>query len=114
MKADESKRFTVETEMKNSGSNPVKAGMYGTAFFRSNGTREALVIPRNALTGSIRNAKVYVAEGNKAILKNIVTSYADDKIIEVTEGLAAGQLVIISGQINLENNSLIELSKKRK
>lgn len=113
MKADESKRYTVESEIKNNASNPVKAGMYGTAFFHSNGTRQALVIPRSGLTGSIKNAKVYIAEGNKAILKSIMTAYTDDKIIEVTEGLLPGQLVITSGQINLENNTLIETSKKK-
>jgi len=113
MKADESKRYTVESEIKNSTSNPVKAGMYGTAFFYSNGTRQALVIPRSGLTGSIKDAKVYIAVGNKAVLKSITTAYSDDKIIEVTEGLVPGQMVIISGQINLENNSLIEISKKK-
>jgi membrane fusion protein, multidrug efflux system len=113
VKADESKRYTVESEIKNNASNPVKAGMYGTAFFHSNGTRQALVIPRSGLTGSIKNAKVYIAEGNKAILKSITTAYTDDKIIEVTEGLLPGQLVITSGQINLENNTLIETSKKK-
>jgi len=113
MKADESKRYAVEVEIKNNAANPVKAGMYGTAFFHSNGTRQALVIPRSALTGSIKNAKVYIAEGNKAILKSIATAYTDDKIIEVTEGLASGQFVITSGQINLENNSVIDISKKK-
>lgn len=114
VKADESKRFNVEIEIRNNAANPVKAGMYGTVFFRSEGTRQALVIPRSAITGSLKNAGVYIAEGNKAVLKNVITAYADDRIIEVAEGLSAGQLVIISGQINLENNSLIEISKKNK
>ena len=113
MKADESKRYTVEAEVKNSASNPVKAGMYGTAYFHANGTRQALVIPRSGLTGSIKNAKVYLAEGSKAVLLDITTGYTDDKIIEITKGLNAGQLVIVSGQINLENNTAIEISKKK-
>lgn len=114
MKADESKRFNVEIEVRNNASNPVKAGMYGSVFFKSEGTRQAMVVPRSAITGSLKHAQVYIAEGNKAILKTVSTAYADDRIIEITDGLNAGQLVIISGQINLENNSLIEVPEKNK
>jgi membrane fusion protein, multidrug efflux system len=109
VKADEARRFPVEIEMVNDAFHPLKAGMFGTGTFGSGSPRQALVIPRNAIVGSIKNPKIYVVQKNKAILKDIRIGSANDYEVEIVDGLKEGDLVVTSGQINLDNNIIVKV-----
>jgi len=111
-KGDQSKRFEVEIEIKNDGTSLVKPGMTGTANFSGGSEPEMLIIPRKALTGSIIDPEVFVADGNSARLKKITAEPLDDHRLVVKDGLAKGEIVITSGQINLVDGSKISISKK--
>lgn len=108
-KADASLNFPVELEINNNSNNELKAGMYGTAKFGDDEMAHALVIPRNAFVGSISSNKVFVAQNGKAVLKEVVAGRNFGDWIEVISGIASGETVITSGQINLLNNSLIQI-----
>jgi hypothetical protein len=73
-KADSSLNFPVEIELSNNISNDLKAGMYGTALFKSaqQKNKSMTVIPRNAFVGSVSSNKVFVVENSKAVLKTVV------------------------------------------
>ena len=103
VKADEARRFPVEIEMVNNAANPLKAGMFGTALFGSGSPRETLLISRNAIVGSIKTPKVYVVENNRSVLREIRIGSANDHDVEVLDGLKEGEIVVTSGQINLDN-----------
>ena len=109
VKADEARRFPVEIEMVNDAANPLKAGMFGTTAFGSGSPREALLIPRNSIVGSIKAPKVYVVENNRSILRDIRIGSANDHEVEVLEGLKAGEIVVTSGQINLDNKVTVRI-----
>jgi RND family efflux transporter MFP subunit len=109
VKADDARRFPVEVEMVNDPENPLKAGMFGTASFGNGTMHEALLIPRNSIVGSIKTPKVYVVEGNKSVLRNIRIGSANDNEVEVLDGIQAGEFVVTSGQINLDNNANIRI-----
>jgi RND family efflux transporter MFP subunit len=109
VKADEARRFPIEIEMVNDPANPLKAGMFGAAHFGSASPREALLIPRNSIVGSIKNPKVFVVGNNKSIVRDIRIGSADDHEVEVLEGLREGEFVVISGQINLDNNVTVRI-----
>ncbi len=109
IKADVSKRYDIELDVVNSSINPLKAGMFGTAFFEFGAKGKYLMIPRKALLGSIKDAKVYTTEGNIAKLKNIKVGITQGDKIEIIEGLNEGDKVIVTGQINLQNGSKISL-----
>lgn len=113
VKADDARRFPVEVEMINDAAHPLKAGMFGTASFGSDSPREALLIMRNSIVGSIKNPKVYIVEGNKALLRDIRIGSANDREVEVLDGLKEGESVVISGQINLENNMTVRVVNKK-
>jgi membrane fusion protein, multidrug efflux system len=113
VKADEAKRFPVEVEIRNDPKYVLKAGMFGTASFSAGGEKEALCIPRHSIIGSIKMPKVYVVVEGKAVLRDIRIGKATDLDVEVTDGLKAGDKVVTSGQINLDNNSLVTIVRNQ-
>lgn len=108
-KADASLNFPVEIEIKNTGSNELKAGMYGTAKFGSEQTSQILAIPRNAFVGNISSNQVFVVQDNKAILKTVISGRNFGDYVEIISGLEDGEIVITTGQINLLNETPIEI-----
>jgi membrane fusion protein (multidrug efflux system) len=54
-----------------------------------------------------------VVENDKAIRKSIKVGSASEKTIEVLEGLKAGDNVVIAGQINLYDNTLVRISNTK-
>lgn len=110
-KADQSKKYDVEIEVNNHRDNEIKPGMTGTAFLRGCNSAQALVIPRKALTGSIQKPEVFVVKGDVVSLREITAEVFDDKLLRITSGLNAGDVVVVSGQINLVDGSKITLNK---
>ncbi len=109
VKADDARRFPVEIEMVNNAANPIKAGMFGTALFGEGSPRNALLIPRNSIVGSIKTPKVYLVENNIAVMRDIRIGSANDHDVEVLDGLKAGDVIVTSGQINLDNNVSVKV-----
>jgi membrane fusion protein (multidrug efflux system) len=109
-KSDGSLNFPVEIEVPNAGSE-LRAGMYGTATFGGNTSASALIIPRSAFVGSVSDNRVFVAKNGKAIETKVVSGRNFGDNIEVLSGLTAGDQVIISGQINLLDQTAIEIIK---
>jgi membrane fusion protein, multidrug efflux system len=113
VKADEARRFPVEIDMVNDPIHSLKDGMFGTAVFSFEGKREAIVIPRNAIVGSIKTPKVYIVENDRAVLKEVTTGSAGDATVEITSGLTPGEMIVISGMINLDNNSAVRIVRSK-
>lgn len=110
-KADGSLNFPVELEIKNTGKQDLKAGMYGTARFGYNQQESVLVVPRNAFVGSISSNQVFVVKEGKALLKQVVAGRSFGEYIEVISGIEKGEEVIVTGQINLLNGTPVEKIK---
>jgi membrane fusion protein (multidrug efflux system) len=70
-----------------------------------------LVIPREALAESVRNAEVYVVEHGLARERKITTGQEVDGMVAVIDGLKEGDQVITSGQINIKDGSRVVISK---
>jgi RND family efflux transporter MFP subunit len=113
VKADDARRFPVEIEITNDPAHPLKAGMYGTVLFGSGEPRHALIIRRNAIVGSIKTPRVFVIENERAILRDVTIGSANDHEVEITGGLKEGELVVVSGQINLDNNALVTVVNRK-
>lgn len=109
-KSDGSLNFPVEVEVPNNG-NDLRAGMYGTASFGARSSASVLVIPRTAFVGSVSDNKVFVAKNGKAIETKVVAGRNFGDNIEVLSGLNPGDQVIVSGQINLLDQTAIEIIK---
>ncbi|SHM01132.1 efflux RND transporter periplasmic adaptor subunit [Flavobacterium xinjiangense] len=111
-KADTSLNFPVEIEIANNSSNDLKAGMYGTAEFASNQQKQSLmVVPRNAFVGSVSSNQIFVAENGVAKLKTVAAGRILGDKVEIISGLSDGETVIITGQINLQDGSKVDIIK---
>ena len=111
VKADNSLRYPVEIQIKNSG-NILKAGMYGSADFNFSEAKEALVISREAIAGSLKEPKVYSVIDGKATLKDIAIGTIGDFGVEVLKGLREGEQIVIDGQINLTDGNRVTVTKR--
>jgi RND family efflux transporter MFP subunit len=108
-KGDEAHTYPVEVDLYNSKQHPLKAGMFGTVKFFSSTKGESLMIPREALIGSVKNPKVYVVDNNTAKLVDLVIGRSYDNYLEVLSGLKEGQTIVVNGQNNLEENSKVKI-----
>jgi RND family efflux transporter MFP subunit len=110
-KGDDAHTFQVELLMKNSDSSPLKAGNFVKVHFSNIGDFETLVVPRNALLGSIKEPQVYVVHNNIVLLKNIKVGITAGDKVEVKEGLNLNDQVVVSGQLNLKDSASVSIVK---
>ena len=111
-KSDASLNFPVEIEITNTASNDLKAGMYGTAAFTASKQKQSLmVVPRNAFVGSVSSNEIFVIENGTAKLKTVTAGRILGDKVEVLNGLSEGETVIVTGQINLQDGSKVEVIK---
>ena len=110
VKADLSKRYDVEIEVDNQAGKLIKPGMFGTVALNRHSGEKALVIPRKAIAGSIKNSEVFLGKGDSVNLQKIRITPLNDKQVIVTEGLNVGDVIITSGQISLVNGSKIKIN----
>ncbi|MBC5772692.1 efflux RND transporter periplasmic adaptor subunit [Pontibacter sp. KCTC 32443] len=99
--ADPTLKFDVEIEVKNTADNNLRAGMYGTAYFKVDDQRDALLLPREAIVGSIQNPSIYVVKDGKATQRTVKVGVVTQDQVEILEGVKPGEQVVRSGQINL-------------
>lgn len=107
-KGDNAHNYPVQILVSNSNTNLLRAGMYGSVVIGNSLKTNAIVIPRNALIGTSKQPQVYVIEGGKSVLRNIKIGVSNNEFYEVTEGLKEGEIVIVSGQVNLENGTPVK------
>jgi membrane fusion protein (multidrug efflux system) len=111
-KSDSSLNFPVEIEISNNVNNDLKAGMYGTAVFKSDQQKQTMtVIPRNAFVGSVSSNQVFVVENGIAKLKTVTAGRILGDKVEILNGLSNGETVITTGQINLQDGNTVEIIK---
>lgn len=105
VKPNNSKRYLVQAEVTNSIENPLFSGTEGTICIKYTSYRKNLIIPRNCLAGSVIEPMVYVVSDNTVKLRRIVISAITDSLIIIESGLTSGEHVVLSGHINLEDNT---------
>ncbi|EMR02314.1 efflux RND transporter periplasmic adaptor subunit [Cesiribacter andamanensis] len=109
--ADRSLKYDVEIQVDNTQETPLRAGMYGSAFFAVADTRQALLLEREAIATSLQNPKVFVVKEGKASLKDVTIGTVANNKVEITGGLTEGEQVVLSGQINLREGTAVAVMK---
>ena len=104
-KGDAAHNFPVEITVQNGGKNRLRAGMYGSIANNSQLKAQTLAIPRQAIIGSEKKPQVYVVDNGKAVLRSVAIGSTTNDYYEIINGLKAGDQVVTSGQINLQNGT---------
>ncbi|WP_413999903.1 efflux RND transporter periplasmic adaptor subunit [Flavobacterium sp. W1B] len=112
-KADASLNFPIEIEIANNPNNEIKAGMYGTATFSAAKSNQGAIktVSRSAFVGSVSSNQIFVVKDSIATLKKIVAGRIFGDRVEVLDGLDNGDIVVISGQINLTDTAKVNVVK---
>jgi RND family efflux transporter MFP subunit len=111
VKADKTHKYRVILAIDNR-ENMLRAGMFAEVNINV-GAKSIIKIPRNAIVGSLKEAKVFVINNNKAELRDVVTGDTFKKSVEIISGLNEGDKVVIGGKINLENGTSVSILNKR-
>lgn len=109
--ADETHSYSVEIMAENKESALLRTGTFVYADFSRKTSQQILLIPRSALTQSVKEASVYVIENNAVHQKPVRTGIEMNGMIQVISGIKAGDLVVTAGQINLKEGSRVIISK---
>ncbi|RAJ01553.1 RND family efflux transporter MFP subunit [Chitinophaga skermanii] len=110
-KGDATLNYPVQMEVSNVSGKTLKAGMYGTAHFGLPQMESTILVARSAFVGGVNSNQVYVLENNTAKLRKVVAGKIFGDKVEIREGLAEGETVITSGQINLVDGSKVTIQQ---
>ena len=110
-KGDDGHTYVVEVLLNNPKLH-LKAGMFITVTFKPKASAATLVIPREALIGSLQDAKIYVVKDNIAKLRPVTVTKEIGTNVEISDGLQEGELVVVDGQSNLSDNVSVVIRKQ--
>lgn len=108
--ADAMHSYRVEIMMDNTHTTLLRSGTFVYVDFAKSSNEKVLVIPREAVLESIRNASVYIVSDSIVQQRTIKTGKEVGENIHVISGLQAEDVVVTSGQINLKNGSPVRVS----
>ena len=73
---------------------------------------DAIVVPDAAIVTTPRGQKVvYVAKEGKASLRKVTIGLEQEQRVQITEGVRAGEMVVIAGNLNLKDGAKVHVGK---
>ncbi len=108
--ADASHNFRIKIRVANNNA-ALRSGMYGTVALTNALSSDALTVPRSAIIGSSAKPQVYVIVNDVAKVRDIQLGGGNENRVQVTSGLAAGNLVVSGGLVNLSDGSRVSIAK---
>jgi len=102
-KGDDAHTYPVEVVVKDPHQQ-LKAGMFAHATFKPKPSGPVLVVPRQAIVGSMQNPKLFIVRNNVAALVSVVAVKEAGTLVAIAGGLAEGDSVVVDGQNNLSDN----------
>jgi membrane fusion protein (multidrug efflux system) len=100
--------FKVTLEV-NDPAGDLKPGMFSRVGIVFERRAETLTIPRVALIDTDGSANVFVVADGKAVQRAIKTGLSNAGKIEVTEGLAGGEQIVVVGQNGLKDGNPVRV-----
>lgn len=87
----------------------LRAGMFARVNLHYAQREEAVRIPQHALVRIDQHSYVFIVEQNKASRVPVSTGIRENGWIEVTDGLTAGAMLVVTGQATLRPDTLVEV-----
>ncbi len=109
-KADGSLNFPIEVVI-NGDKEGLKSGMMATLWLGEASTKSGILVPRSAISGSVKNSDVYVINNGIAHKKPVITGRLIGEKIEILGGIQAGDSIAVAGLINLADGAEVKVIK---
>jgi membrane fusion protein, multidrug efflux system len=107
-KADAAMKFNVEITLINDTKAHLKSGLYAEVELPIE-NKDKLIINKAAILGSMEMPVVYIVENGKAVKRSLVIGQSNDTQVEVLSGISKGDLIIVSGQLNLKDGDEVKI-----
>ena len=107
-KADRSLNFPVEITVAGH-KKELRPGMFVTIHFNSAAMKKGILIHRNAVSGSVQSAHVFVVSNNVANKRNVIISNMVGGQVEVLRGLHPGDSIVTGGLINVTDGIKVRI-----
>ncbi|WP_031565657.1 efflux RND transporter periplasmic adaptor subunit [Rheinheimera texasensis] len=85
----------------------LKAGMFAQIELQYDTKPDALLVPKRAVLAMDNSSSVFVVKDGKVARKTVKTGYENDAMVEITEGISAGDEVVTAGQASLKDASAV-------
>ena len=87
----------------------LKAGMFTRVELKYDTHQDVLTVPYNALINQDNTQALYVIKDTKAERREVILGYRENNTVEILSGVSAGEQIVIRGQQNLKDQSLVEV-----
>jgi RND family efflux transporter MFP subunit len=109
VRGDETHSFPTEVTLLGDAASELKAGMSARLVFGGKADRKALLIPRAAIVGSIRDPEVFLVVNGTAVRRRISVGDEYGTDIEVLSGLDATDKLVTGGQTLLSDQQAVRI-----
>jgi len=100
---------TVRVTLEVATEGVLRPGMFARVFVETERRGSALVIPRSALSLESIGDTVYVAEDGAASRREVTLGYREGDFVEVRDGVAEGERVVVVGQDGLSDGTPLQV-----
>jgi len=112
---DASHNYEVEVAVENTNTHPLKSGTFINTTFTGDAEGDALLIPKTALGEGMKNAYVFVVQAadsaaQRVVQRPLVLGREVGDRVEVVNGLKPGETVVVTGQLNLQEGTLVRIT----
>ncbi|MGH7654884.1 MAG: efflux RND transporter periplasmic adaptor subunit [Gemmatimonadaceae bacterium] len=108
---DEStKTMLTEIELPNA-SGVLRAGMYASVRLDVERRANALLVPAEAVVVEKAGTSVFVVTGNTVHKRPVKTGFRDATHVEITDGVAAGDVLAVAGKQGLTDGQTVSVAK---
>ncbi|MEW9700416.1 efflux RND transporter periplasmic adaptor subunit [Paenibacillus sp. SI8] len=98
----QTKTYTLELEAANEDGR-LKTGMRVQLILADNGQQQVIAVPADSIVREDGEPFVFIVNGDHAEKRTVKLGRSKDSILEIVEGLQAGDTLIVSGQYQLQN-----------
>jgi membrane fusion protein (multidrug efflux system) len=73
--------------------------------------RQSIMVPSNAIIPDALSNQVVVVHNNKAVFTNVETGLRNANLVELTNGVNAGDSIIVSGMLFVRPNAVVKIKR---
>jgi RND family efflux transporter MFP subunit len=103
--------YPVEIEIPNADQR-LKPGMFAEAFLQMEKLEGQIQIPKKSILSKGKESYVYIVKDNVPTKTLIEQGSVDDGLVQIQNGLTAGDLLVVKGQEYLDEKSTIKVVKQ--